>query len=74
MSSSPASRHDGRQANQLRQIKIERGFTRYAEGSVLICEVGLLRNTVCCRVPRKPVLHVKLHGVNWVGGPWRSNV
>jgi ribonuclease PH len=30
-------RHDGRQADQLRAIRIERGFTRYAEGSVLIC-------------------------------------
>jgi len=37
MSSSSQPRHDGRQTNQLRQIKIERGFTRYAEGSVLIC-------------------------------------
>jgi ribonuclease PH len=37
MSSTIPARHDGRQANQLRQVKIERGFTRYAEGSVLIC-------------------------------------
>ncbi|MGW8313796.1 MAG: ribonuclease PH [Desulfuromonadales bacterium] len=30
-------RHDGRSADQLRPIRIERNFTRYAEGSVLIC-------------------------------------
>jgi ribonuclease PH len=30
-------RHDGRQPGQLRPVAIERGFTRYAEGSVLIC-------------------------------------
>lgn len=30
------SRHDGRQADQIRQISIETGFTRHAEGSVLI--------------------------------------
>jgi ribonuclease PH len=36
MSSTSRFRHDGRQPDQLREIKIERGFTRYAEGSVLI--------------------------------------
>ncbi len=36
MSSSASPRHDGRQPNQLRSVTIERGFTRYAEGSVLI--------------------------------------
>jgi ribonuclease PH len=37
MSASVKLRQDGRRADQLRPIKIERGFTRYAEGSVLIC-------------------------------------
>ena len=37
MTLSSQSRHDGRQANQLRQVRFERGFTRFAEGSVLIC-------------------------------------
>jgi len=37
MSSSLQLRHDGRAPNQLRSFKVERGFTRYAEGSVLIC-------------------------------------
>ncbi len=36
MSSTPELRSDGRQAGQLRDIKFERGFTRYAEGSVLV--------------------------------------
>ena len=35
---SPAKnlRQDGRKVDQLREVRIERGFTRYAEGSVLI--------------------------------------
>lgn len=37
MSSASHLRHDGRRVDQLRPIKIERGFTRYAEGSVLVC-------------------------------------
>lgn len=37
MSSTVQTRHDGRAPDQLREIKVERGFTRYAEGSVLIC-------------------------------------
>lgn len=36
MNASSQLRHDGRRPNQLRPILIERGFTRYAEGSVLI--------------------------------------
>ena len=36
MSSAGNFRHDGRKVDQLREVKIERGFTRYAEGSVLI--------------------------------------
>ncbi len=31
------SRHDGRQPNQLRPVRLQRRFTRYAEGSVLVC-------------------------------------
>ncbi|MFZ9110460.1 MAG: ribonuclease PH [Burkholderiaceae bacterium] len=31
------SRHDGRQPNQLRPVSLQRRFTRYAEGSVLVC-------------------------------------
>ncbi len=32
----PQVRTDGRQADELREIRFERGFTRYAEGSVLV--------------------------------------
>ncbi len=37
MSSAECSRSDGRQLNQLRPISFQRQFTRYAEGSVLVC-------------------------------------
>lgn len=36
MSPVVTTRHDGRNPDQLREIRIERDFTRYAEGSVLI--------------------------------------
>lgn len=65
MSSSPASRHDGRQANQLRQIKIERGFTRYAEGSVLIC-FGETRVLCNASVEEKVPSFMRGQGRGWV--------
>jgi len=37
MSSTDTERFDGRQPNQLRPISFQRQFTRYAEGSVLVC-------------------------------------
>lgn len=37
MGSTEIERIDGRQENQLRPISFERNFTRYAEGSVLVC-------------------------------------
>lgn len=37
MSSTETQRIDSRQANQLRPISFQRRFTRYAEGSVLVC-------------------------------------
>lgn len=37
MSSIETERFDGRSPNQLRPISFERSFTRYAEGSVLVC-------------------------------------
>ena len=37
MSSIDTERFDGRRSNQLRPISFERSFTRYAEGSVLVC-------------------------------------
>ncbi len=37
MSSELSVRHDGRRCDQLRPVQMERGFTIYAEGSVLVC-------------------------------------
>ncbi|MEJ2526426.1 MAG: ribonuclease PH, partial [Desulfuromonadales bacterium] len=37
MSSGLSVRHDGRRFDQLRPVQMERGFTIYAEGSVLVC-------------------------------------
>lgn len=37
MGSTESERLDGRQQNQLRPISFQRQFTRYAEGSVLVC-------------------------------------
>jgi ribonuclease PH len=65
MSSNPSSRHDGRQTNQLRQIKIERGFTRYAEGSVLIC-FGETRVLCNASVEEKVPSFMRGQGRGWV--------
>jgi ribonuclease PH len=65
MSSNPLSRHDGRQTNQLRQIKIERGFTRYAEGSVLIC-FGETRVLCNASVEEKVPSFMRGQGRGWV--------
>lgn len=65
MNSSSPARMDDRRTDQLRQIAIERGFTRYAEGSVLISfgETRVLCNaTVEENVP--PFLRGK--GRGWV--------
>lgn len=65
MSSTLPARHDGRQANQLRQIKIERGFTRYAEGSVLIC-FGETRVLCNASVEEKVPSFMRGQGRGWV--------
>ena len=65
MSSSLSSRHDGRQTNQLRSIKIERGFTRYAEGSVLIC-FGETRVLCNASVEEKVPPFMRGQGRGWV--------
>jgi ribonuclease PH len=47
-------RHDGRRTNQLRPVRLEPGYTRYAEGSVLISQgqtVVLCNATVEERLP-----------------------
>jgi len=65
MSSSSQPRHDGRQTNQLRQIKIERGFTRYAEGSVLI-SFGETRVLCNASVEEKVPSFMRGQGRGWV--------
>lgn len=65
MSVSPSPRHDGRQVNQLRQIKIERGFTRYAEGSVLI-SFGETRVLCNASVEEKVPPFMRGEGRGWV--------
>ena len=65
MSSTLPARHDGRQANQLRQVKIERGFTRYAEGSVLIC-FGETRVLCNASVEEKVPSFMRGQGRGWV--------
>ncbi|NOL49358.1 ribonuclease PH [Pelistega europaea] len=65
MSQVTTSRHSGRQANELRKITIERQYTAYAEGSVMI-KVGnthvLCNASVLDKVP--PFLKDK--GQGWV--------
>ena len=65
MNSNSPSRHDGRQADQLRQIKIERGFTRYAEGSVLI-SFGETRVLCNASVEEKVPPFMRGEGRGWV--------
>lgn len=65
MSSSSLSRHDGRQASQLRQVTCERGFTRYAEGSVLIC-FGETRVLCNASVEEKVPPFMRGQGRGWV--------
>ena len=65
MSSSSLPRHDGRQASQLRQIKVERGFTRYAEGSVLI-SFGETRVLCNASIEEKVPPFMRGQGRGWV--------
>ena len=65
MSSRVQTRHDGRAPDQLREIKIERGFTRYAEGSVLIC-FGETRVLCNASVEDKVPPFMRGEGRGWV--------
>lgn len=65
MSSALFSRHDGRQANQLRQVTVERGFTRYAEGSVLI-SFGETRVLCNASIEEKVPPFMRGQGRGWV--------
>ena len=65
MSSSLPLRHDGRAPDQLRPFKVERGFTRYAEGSVLIC-FGETRVLCNASVEDKVPPFMRGEGRGWV--------
>ena len=65
--SSPASsgRHDGRTPDQLRPVRITRGYTLHAEGSVLV-EFGRTRVLCTASVEEKVPPHQKGSGEGWV--------
>ena len=65
MSLSPQPRHDGRAPNQLRMFKAERGYTRYAEGSVLIC-FGETRVLCNASIEEKVPPFMRGEGRGWV--------
>lgn len=58
-------RFDGREANQLRPIKITRGYTQIPEGSVLI-EVGMTRVICTASVEERVPPFQKGTGLGWV--------
>jgi ribonuclease PH len=60
-----AARVDGRQPNELRPCRIERGYIKYAEGSCLI-EMGETRVICTASVEEKVPIFLKGQGVGWV--------
>ncbi|NIC40778.1 ribonuclease PH [Aquabacterium sp. A08] len=58
-------RHDGRPAHALRPVRITRGFTKHAEGSVLI-EFGDTRVLCTASVEERVPPHQKGTGQGWV--------
>ncbi|TSE23985.1 Ribonuclease PH [Tepidimonas sediminis] len=60
-----ARRHDGRAADELRPVRITRGYTVHAEGSVLI-EFGRTRVLCTASVEDKVPPHKKGSGEGWV--------
>jgi ribonuclease PH len=60
-----AGRHDGRAADQLREVRITRGYTLHAEGSVLV-EFGRTRVLCTASVEDKVPPHQKGSGQGWV--------
>ncbi len=60
-----AARHDGRAPDQLRPVRITRGYTVHAEGSVLI-EFGRTRVLCTASVEDKVPPHQKGSGQGWV--------
>ena len=60
-----ASRDDGRAANALRPVTIQRGFTRHAEGSVLV-SFGHTRVLCTASVEERVPPHKRGSGEGWV--------
>ena len=58
-------RSDGRQADEIRPVKITRGFTKYAEGSVLI-EMGETKVICNASVEEKVPSFLRDKGKGWV--------
>lgn len=58
-------RLDGRSADQLRPITIQRGFTRYAEGSVLICS-GETKVLCTASVEERVPMWMRGQGKGWL--------
>ncbi|MCE5361430.1 ribonuclease PH [Candidatus Igneacidithiobacillus taiwanensis] len=58
-------RHSGRAANELRSIQIERGFTKHAEGSVLI-SFGDTRVLCTASVEEKTAPFLRGSGQGWI--------
>ena len=67
MTQTPAAtgRHDGRTPDQLRPVRITRGYTLHAEGSVLV-EFGRTRVLCTASVEDKVPPHQKGSGEGWV--------
>lgn len=58
-------RHDGRRTDELRPVRIERGFTEYAEGSVLV-SFGRTRVLCTASVEESVPPFLKGTGQGWV--------
>src|SRR5690606_37043896 len=59
------TRPSGRAPDQMRQVRIERGFTSHAEGSVLVC-VGDTRVLCTASVDNKVPAFLRGKGEGWV--------
>ncbi|HVL59693.1 MAG TPA: ribonuclease PH, partial [Burkholderiaceae bacterium] len=65
MSGAPAERPSGRAPSQLRPVRLQRRFTRHAEGSVLV-EFGDTRVLCTASVEDKVPAFLRATGRGWV--------
>jgi ribonuclease PH len=63
------TRSDNRAANELRQVKIQRNFNKYAEGSVLI-EAGDTKVIITATIEDKVPPFLRGQGQGWVTGEY----